>query len=393
MIYRKLSDINIQIISNNEIIDKQVSILSDSKEVDKLDKINSNLKKINNTINHKSEKNKNKLELVNFDTNMSRFREFLNQSKVFNKLDIVDRFQAIKVNNDSEDHKLFFLSQFSKLLLSNNYTFSDLDINTEYYGYGPSNADSIWFDVENINETKDGVDYKVYEADIVFTLKDKSKLILKYEFFDDTIEQFDKCYDKFCFIDFERDSEPYYYNDSHRNNGKYRIVLNDLYQYIDFIGKNYFNKSFFKVKWLIFPQYEYESLLHYSQFTDMNWQIDSTNFEYLDDIVNDKELEIIDSMSNDELFIYLLKIYYKEYPTFDMKPKIFKVIKYLNKLIEDNYPMAFIVKALLHLDGKIVLKDYEEAKILLKKAYSLGLNSPSMLIWNENNLYRKGMLK
>lgn len=369
MIYRKLSNIGIQIISNNEINNKQVSILSDSKEHDKLDKINSNLKKINNTISHKPKKQKSKLELKTFDTNMTRFKEFLNQSKVFKRNDVLQSLYMIKVEAGTvDDNKLFFLTQFTELIFSNGLTFKDLDIDNDYYDYGPLEANFVWFDIDNIIETKDGGDYKIYEADVIFTLKDKTKKSLKYEFYDNTIVEFDKWYNDFQFIDYERDAEPYPYFESYKPKGKYRIILNDLFQYLDFIGKNFYNKTF--IKWN-FLKYNYESLLvdNYGGYENLSWQIDKKNFAYT------------------------LNLYYKEYNGFELKEKIFKVIKYLDKLIEKNYGMAYIVKAMLYIDGKIILKDYEEAKILLKKAYNLGVYSPSILIWNVNSLHTKEILK
>ena len=379
LIYQKLNTYN----------NKQVSIMADPKEIDKLDKINLNLKKINNTISLKSRKNISKLELKTFDTNMIKFKGFLDQSKIFKKNDMFEGLYIINTKAGSiEDEKIFFLTEFTKLIFSNGLTFKDLKIDNDYYDYGPLEVNFVWFDIDNIKEIKDGGDYKVYEADVIFTLKDKTKKILKYEFYDNRIEELDKSYKKFQFIDYEREAEPYLYSESYKLKGKYRIILNDLFQYLDFIGKNFYNKNF--IQW-DFLRYNYESLLtnDYGEYKDLSWQVYKNNFTYVDKIAQNKEVDILDNISDDELFIYTLKLYYKEYNNFELKEKIFKVTQYLDELIEKKYGMAYIVKAILYIDGKIILKDYEEAKILLKEAYQLGLYTPSMMVWNENRLYEK----
>ena len=326
------------------------------------------------------------MELREFSNLMIRYSEFLNQSKVFRKIDVIDSLKMIKVKGGTaDDSKIFFLTSFTQLIFSNGLTFKDLKIENDYYDYGPLEANSIWFDIENIKETKDGGDYKVYEADIIFTLKDESKKFFKYEFYDNTIEEFDKWFKEFMFIDFARDAEPYPYYESYKPKAKYRIVLNDLFQYLDFIGKNFYNKVF--IEW-DFLGYNYKSLLtnNYGKYFDSSWQIDKKNFTYVDEVEKNDEIAIVDSMTDDALFSYALNLYYKEYSNFELKENIFKVVKYLDKLINNDYAMAYLVKALLHLDGKIVLRDIEEAKKLLHTAYDLGLYTPTILIWNENNL-------
>lgn len=328
-----------------------------------------------------------KIELKKHSTLMSKYSEFLNQSKVLKKSDVINSLHMIETKGGAVDSfKLSYLLQFTKLIFSNGLTFKDLHIENDYYDYGPFKAESIWFDIENITETIDYGDYKVFEADVVFTLKDKSKKSLKYEFRDDTIEKFDKKYKAFIFKDYERDAEPYYYFDSYQPKAKYRIVLNDLFQYLDFIGKHFYNKKF--IEWD-----DCKNLLtnDYGEYFDKSWQIDKKNFKYVDKIEKKEDIDIIDSMTDNELFVYALDLYYKEYinfELFELKEKIFKVVKYLDRLIGNNYPMAYLVKGLLHLDGKIVLRDLSMANFYLHKAYDLGLQTPTLLIWNENDLYQ-----
>ena len=370
-----------------------MQMISDDK-FNKLDKIYSTLKKIDNTIKYKPKNKKNKLELKVLDTNMMKYREFLNQSKVFKKSDVINGLYMINTEaGTTEANKIFFLAEFTKLIFSNGLTFKDLDIETEYYGFGPSRIDHISFDIENINEIKDGGDYKIYNSDVVFTLKDKTKKSFKYEFYDDMIDKLKEDYKKFKFTGYLGYIKKCLYSDFNESNGKYRIILNDLFQYLDFVGENFYNKVFVKRKYFSGLEYDYNFFLigNNGEYKDLSWQIDRSNFIYIDEIEKNKDINIIDSMSDDELFIYALNLYYKECSEFELNEKIFKVIKYLDKLIDKNYGMAYIVKAMLCIDGKIILKDYEEAKILLKKAYNLGLCTPSMLVWNENELYKKGV--
>jgi len=390
LIYKKINsfiDLSKENFEQNSSYLEKLS--NNEKEIDKLTDINSNLQKIVDEIPKSEQSTNSKLELREFTNLMSRYSEFLNQSKFFKKIDVIESLHMIKTEGGTvDDYKLFFISEFTKLIFSNGLTFKDLDIDNDYYGYGPLEANSVWFDIENIKEINDGGDYKVFEANVIFTLKDKTKKSLKYEFYDDTIEEFDKWFKEFVFIDYERDAEPYPYFKSYKPKGKYRIVLNDLFQYLDFIGKHFYNKEF--IKWN-FLRYNYESLLtdDYGGYIDISWQIDKRNFTYVEEIEKKDDIEIIDSITDDELFAYALNLYYKEYSNFALKEKIFKVVKYLDKLIDNNYAMAYLVKALLYLDGKIVLKDIEKAKKLLHTAYDLGLHTPTILIWNENNLYKK----
>ncbi|WP_457744759.1 hypothetical protein [Sulfurimonas sp.] len=380
-IYKKLSNIDMQVISNNKL--------------NKLDKIYLALKKINKDIKQKVKNTKNQLKLKTFNTDMMRFREFLNQSKFFKKIDVIDSLYMIDTKAGSvEDNKLFFLAEFTKLIFSNGLTFKDFDIETDYYGFAPSHIDYISFDIENVNKIRDGIDYKIYECDVVFTLKDKTKKSLKYEFYNNRIDEFKEDYKKFKFVNYSGYTEKCLYFNSYETDKKYRIILNDLFQYLEFVGKEFYNKNFIRRKLLSNLSYEYEIfLIDGARYEDLNWQINKNDFIYVDEIDKIKEINVIDNnISDDELFIYTLNLYYKEYNSIKHKDNIFKVIKYLDILIEKEYGMAYIVKAILHIDGKIVLKDYNEAKILLRKAYNLGFYTPSMLVWNENKLYKRGEL-
>ena len=265
----------------------------------------------------------------------------------------------------------------------------DLEIDREYYGYGPSEVSLIWFDIENIKKMKDGGDYKIFEADVIFTLRDKTKKILKYEFYDDTVAEFDKWFKKFEFIDEVCTSDPFPYFESYKPKAKYRIVLNDLFQYLEFLAKHFYNKKFIDLNFL---RYDFDSLLtnNYGTYIDDSWQIDKNNFTYVDKIEKNQNTNSIDTMTDNELFNYALNLYYKESNNFNVDNKIFNVVNYLDTLIKKDYAMAYLVKALLYLDGKIVTKDVIEAKKLLRKAYDLGLYKPSILIWNENKLDNKG---
>lgn len=395
-------------------IDKNVVTLTNNINNNSLDKKSLECKEddYDEGISEEIKEEKYTLKLINFSTHMVRWREFLNQSEYHKKSIAISSISAIDATDDIESSKIYYLQTFTELILENNLSFSDLDITTDYYDYGPLEAKSIWFDIGKIVKTKDGSDYKVFEADIVFTLSDKSKKSLKWEFFDNTIEEFDRDYNQFQYIDVERDAKPYKYIESYNKGGKYRIVLNDLFQYIEFVGRNYLNKTFIENSFL---HYKFETAFEDIKCIHNKWLIDENYvFKYVDDDNKDlakrteelekSEFESIDKLSkdeiideisvtkeellvtSDELFKYCLFLYYKEYSSYKLKEKIFKVSEYLDVLITNRYPLAYIVKAILHLDGKVVLKDTEEAKRLLREAYNLGLQTPSMMIWNENGL-------
>lgn len=373
-------------ISHNTLPSKLNGEYTKAYLEDSLKDPNSEIYKAIAYVKKKDIQNNVKLELREFSTLMDRYKEFLNQSKLFKRIEVLDSLHIIKTEGGTvDDYKLFFLSEFSKLIFNNGLTFKDLEIQTDLYGYGPSTANLIVFNIQNIKEIKDGIDYKVYEADVIFTLKDKSKKTLKYQFYDDTIEEFHIWSKKFTYIDDLEDSYPYYESSKPKNT--FIMVLNDLFKHLDFVGKHFYNKEF--IKWN-FLRYDFESLLtnDYGEYIDKSWQIDKKNFTYVEEIEKIDDINIIDSMTDDELFIYALNLYYKEYNNFELKQKVFQVVKYLDKLINNNYPMAHLVKGLLYLDGKIVLKDLSASNYHLHKAYDLGIQTPTLLIWNENDLYK-----
>jgi len=390
-----IDDLNeLEYLTDNEKIEYAIEdyrYYSKSEKEDFLNDESSNLFKAIDKLKRDGIKRNEKMELRLFSSNMERYREFLNQSKVFKRKDVIDSLNMVNIEGGTvDDYKIFFLTTFTNLIYSNDLELKDLEIDSNYYGYGPSEAKSIWFDIDNIKEVKDGIDYKIFEADVVFTLKDKTKKTLKYEFYDDTVDEFTKWFKKFEFIDEVGFAEPFPYVESYNPKAKYRIVLNDLFQYLDFVGKHFYNKKF--IKWG-FLKYDFDSLLNddYGLYVDISWQIDKKNFSYVDEIEKNDSIDVIDSMTDNELFVFAINLYYKEYNSLELDERIFKTIRYLDKLIEKKYPMAYLVKALLHLDGKIAVKDTNEAKRLLRKAYELGLYKPSILIWNENKLDEKGI--
>lgn len=370
---------------------------SENKKTNLLKDETSNLFKAVEKLRKDGIKRNEKMELVDFSTNMNRYKEFLNQSKFINKESIIFSLKLIKTENSSVDHhKMSFLIEFTNLIFSNGLTFEDLKIETDDYLFEGFSVDSIYFNIENLKKIHQS-DFDEFEADIVFTLKDNKKKVLKHTFYDyRDIDTFNKWFKKFKYINHNViDSEGCDYKRSNKNKSEYRIILNDLYQHINFISENYYNKSFGKYKEVIFKNYDYRSLLinEYSAYIDDSWQTNKRNFSYVGEGDVKKKEKVIDfnNMSDSELFKYTLDLYYEECNRFYIKPKIFKVIKYLDKLIEKKYPMAYLVKALLHLDGEIAIKDTVEAKRLLRKAYHLGLYKPSILVWNENKLDEKGI--
>ena len=329
-----------------------------------------------------------KIELIPFRTRMGRYREFLNQSKVFSRIDAIKSIHCIKTEGGTaEDYKISFLSEFTELVFSNNIDFKKLNIETDLYGYGPSELSFIRFEIECITEIRDEGDYKVYEADIIFNLNDNKWKTVKYEFIDDKNDDFsgrlsyDKYYNEFKFVD--EDEEIFYKEFEER--GKYRIILNDLFQYLDFAGANFYNKSFVQPEII---GYDYENFLRNAsgKYKDKNWQINRGDFMYVDEVDETLKPSNTNDLTSDQLFNYALHTYYQEYRFYQLTDDIFKVVEYLDILISKKYPMAFLTKAILHIDGVTVFKDLAEAKQLLKEAYNLGLTTPSLLVWNENKL-------
>lgn len=317
-----------------------------------------------------------KIELRPFQTQMARYREFLNQSKTFRRIDIIKAIYLIKTEGFTvEDNKNFFLSEFTELIFSNGLNFKQISVESDFYGRYLFTLNFIRFEIENITEIEG-----IYSADVIFNLKGGRKKTLKYEYFDEL--SFDRYYDEFKFVDGD---EEIFYRESYEEKGNYRIILNDLFLYLDFVGSNFYNKSFVQPE---IRGYDYESFLRNENGTyeDKNWQIDKSDFIYVDATDEFVEPENINDLTDNQLFNYALSTYYQEHNAYQLPDKIFKVIEYLDMLIEKKYPMAFLTKAILHIDGKIVFKDLFETRQLLKKAYSLGLFTPSLLIWNENRL-------
>lgn len=141
-----------------------------------------------------------KIELRPFQTQMERYREFLNQSKTFGRIDTIKAIHFIKTEGFTvEYNKNFFLSELTELIFSNGLDFKQISVESDLYGWDPSTLNFIRFEIENITEIEYGGDYKIYSADVIFNLKGSRKKTLKYEYFDEL--SFDKYYDEFKFVD------------------------------------------------------------------------------------------------------------------------------------------------------------------------------------------------
>ena len=82
---------------------------------DKLKDSNSNLHRAIMHIKTNGVKTNTKMELRKFPSLMVRYKEFLNQSKEFKKLDVIETLDMISVEPDTVvDMKIFFLSYLSK---------------------------------------------------------------------------------------------------------------------------------------------------------------------------------------------------------------------------------------------------------------------------------------
>lgn len=381
---------------------KKIKTFGDENSTDD----NLDFKKDNDLLEDKIIEEKFSIKLIKFNTQMSRWSGFLNQSKYINKFDILSNVFYLEREEDSvEDWKIFFIETFTKLLLKNGYSISDMLIDGTVYGRVPSKVNYIWFDIQNEVIVKDEWNLKVRNADVFFRLKGHTDIILKWEFYNDNLEKFREYFNKFIFTDLES-NESYKYNDCFVKKAEFRIVLNDLVQYAEFIGKNFLNMTFTEKPY----NFDYTSIFNKSEYVDKNWQIDkgklfsyqnltnkNKNIKELDREIfyeykslNIKDLtERLSNETNEEIFAYCYNKYFDGWYDYN-EPSIiettFTIVEQLDILIERKFPLAFIFKSLLHLDGKIVLKDISEAKRLLKEAYSLGLQTPSMMIWNENNL-------
>lgn len=311
------------------------------------------------------------ISLIKFRTQLERYREFLNQSKEFEKLEVIKSLKLIQAEPQSiEDTKIFYLSQISELIFTNNLYFEDLFIEEDYF----DSIKYIYFKFKNKRKISDGGDYKEYEIDVIFMSKDKKEIVLKYNYFDNSLEEILERY-----AEFEYNTTPYY---QWAEKDSYRIILNDLQFYLDYVGKKYYNKSFI-------PNRKIEKLLTepYGEFCDNNWQISKNNFTYVEKYSETKKQKELENMLDNELLEYSLNILYDTFRfLYRENNNRFEAVKIIDSLIEKKYPLAYLVKAILLIDGEFVLKDYCEAKSLLKEAYNLGLYSPAILVWNENSL-------
>jgi len=300
------------------------------------------------------------------------------------------------------DIKISTITEIAYAILWNGYKFSDLKINYGVYGAGPRTHKVICFDIENVILEKADPEYldNEYSASLIFESQGGENIVIKYNYSGENncIDNLKKYFEHFEYKDFD---ESVKYSES--TYGKqYCISLDDLGEYIEFVGENFYNKSFFK-------SYKYQTLFEDLNIIDEQWHpkkattffYETTDAKLLKELEDGKR-ELYNSMNEYDDFIFGQMIEKKDYlsmyeycynmyfwkinslnPTMDNK--IFNVIKLIDKLIEVQYPMAFIFKAILHLDGILVLKDYEESKRLLKNAYNLGRERPSLMIWNENN--------
>ncbi|MDY0180050.1 hypothetical protein [Aliarcobacter skirrowii] len=314
------------------------------------------------------------ISLIKFGSQLERYEGFLNQSKEFEKLEVIESLKLIQTEPQAiEDTKIFYLSEISELIFTNNLSFEDLFIEEDYF----DSIKYIYFKFKNKKKISDGGDYKKYEIDVIFMSKDKEEIVLKYEYFDNSLEELLEKYKEFEYMSFDSIS---YYESLKKDS--YRIILNDLQSYLDYVGKEYYNKNFISNN-------KIEKLLTepYGEFYDNNWQISKKNFTYVEKYSETKKQKELENMLDNELLEYSLSILYDTFRfLYRENNNRFEAVKIIDSLIEKKYPLAYLVKAILLIDGEFVLKDYSEAKSLLKEAYNLGLCSPAILVWNENNL-------
>lgn len=314
------------------------------------------------------------ISLIKFGSQLERYEGFLNQSKEFEKLEVIESLKLIQTEPQAiEDTKIFYLSEISELIFTNNLSFEDLFIEEDYF----DSIKYIYFKFKNKKKISDGGDYKKYEIDVIFMSKDKEEIVLKYKYFDNSLEELLEKYKEFEYMSFDSIS---YYESLKKDS--YRIILNDLQSYLDYVGKEYYNKNFISNN-------KIEKLLTepYGEFYDNNWQISKKNFTYVEKYSETKKQKELENMLDNELLEYSLSILYDTFRfLYRENNNRFEAVKIIDSLIEKKYPLAYLVKAILLIDGEFVLKDYSEAKSLLKEAYNLGLCSPAILVWNENNL-------
>jgi hypothetical protein len=337
-----------------------------------------------------------KLSLINFENNMSRYHKFISQNKTIDKRDVISSLDLISSNDNIEENKKIFLRVFANLIISNGYNFDDFLIeNDTTYEEGSSEYKSINFELANIRIVDNPEsDIVVKEADIKFTLSNNKHIVLQYVYHDNWLEELIKEYPLYIYVNCRDGNKIYKYCTNYYHDNKFRILLNDLFQYLEFIGENYYNIEFSKDAF--WGTDDNNTLLKHCSFIDLDWQINDTDIKYAENVDSDilNEIDIKDLLNNDEiedeyLFNYCYEFYNKRiryYSNNRINKEAFLIIDILDKLIQNNHPMACILKSLLYLDGKLILKDTSDAKQLLKKAYELGVKNPTLRICNENNL-------
>lgn len=339
-----------------------------------------------------------------FNTHMSRWREFLNPSGFIDKEQVLSNLHLyFDIEKDSiEDIKISTITEIAYVILWSGHKFSDFKIQYGVYGSGPRTHKVICFDIKNVSLEKSDPEYiaNEYSASLIFESRNGEEIVINYKYLGqyNCIDYLQKYFDQFEYVDYDESVK--YSNSTYGK--QYCISLDDLGEYLEFVGKNFYNKSFYK-------SYKYEKLFEDLNIIDPKWHPEqSTTFFYettdvkLKEELEEGRRELVKSMNEYSDFEFNQMIEKKDYLSMyeycysmyfskinSLEPlsddKIFNIVNVIDKLIEIQYPMAFIFKAILHLDGFLVLKDYEESKRLLKIAYSLGRERPSLMIWNENN--------
>lgn len=305
---------------------------------------------------------------------MYKYMYYLDQSKLFLKNDVFESLNLIQADSMLTSNKLFYIKEFTKLIYNNNLEFSDLYIEHSYDG------DSIWFEIKEKEILSDYLDADSYPIDLIFTLKDGSKRTLEYSLLV-PFDKFKEDYDKFIFKEHSFSDTVYY--SKNKEDSRYRIILNDFFKYLKEVQDKYYNKFFFQTNVSVVY---YETFLKNETcgYKDYSWQLDKSKFKYVDKLPEKEEIRIED-MNDNQLLEYVLDLYYKEIQN-GYSYKKFDVVKHLDSLIIKNHAMANLVKGILYIEGIIVLKDLSKAKEYIQKAYDLGLQEPSIKIWNDNQL-------
>lgn len=380
MLFRALKKSETILNEVSKKIEEKINEISekiDKKEYQKdIEKLNLSAEKITNSITVIEEYIKNK-DIKSNKILMYKYMYYLDQSKFFLKNDVFESLNLIQADCMLTSNKLFYIKEFAKLIYNNSLEFSDLYIEHSY------NGDSIWFEIKEREEPSDYQDSDYYPIDLIITLKDGSKRVLEYSLLV-PLEKFKEDYNKFIFKEYSF-SDTVYYNQK-KEDGRFRIILNDFFKYLKEVQDKYYNKFFFQDNVSVVY---YDTFLknETSGYKDYAWQLDKSKFKYVDKVPEKEELRIED-MNDNQLLEYVLNLYYKEIQdwTSGYYSKIFDVVKHLDSLIKKNHAMANLVKGILHIEGIIVLKDLSKAKEYIKKAYELGLYEPSLKVWNDNEL-------